>query len=92
MQHVAGGVFGLIAGMFVETLLFITRVTIAEKGFELKDKAKQKAEQAILQSSTEPSAPLPAASAIVDTISEIQNQPESPSRVRKRRVLFQPSE
>jgi hypothetical protein len=40
MQHAAGGVFGLIAGMFVETILFITRTSMADKRAERKAKAE----------------------------------------------------
>lgn len=91
MQHAAGGVFGLIAGMFVETILFITRASMAEKSFELKAKVKLKAEQAVLQSSTEVSVPLSEVQAeIPDSISEIQAEPEVPFGIRKRRGLVQP--
>ena len=90
MQHAAGGVLGLIAGMFVEVLLFITRASMAEKSSEMKAKARLKAEQVALQSSTEPSVPLSEVQPeIPGPVYEIQSEPELPFRVRKRRGLVQ---
>lgn len=89
-MHAAGGVFGLIAGMFVETILFITRASMAEKSFLMKAKAKLKAEQAVLQNSTETSVPLSEVQAETpDSISEIQAEQEVPFGIRKRRGIVQ---
>lgn len=42
MQHAAGGVLGLIAGMLVETVLFIVRASMAEKNLKSLTQAKLK--------------------------------------------------
>lgn len=42
MQHAAGGVLGLIAGMFVETILFIVRDSLEEKNMKVKLQTKEK--------------------------------------------------
>lgn len=42
MQHAAGGVLGLIAGMFVETILFIVRASLEEKNTRVKLQTKEK--------------------------------------------------
>jgi len=41
-MHAAGGVLGLIAGMFVETILFIVRASLEEKNTRVKLQTKEK--------------------------------------------------
>ena len=91
VQHAAGGIFGLIAGMFVETILFITRTSMADKRSERKAKAELKAERVGLHSSTVPSVSISEVQT-EDSVSvlEIQAEPEIPFGVRKRRGLVQP--
>jgi hypothetical protein len=40
MQHAAGGALGLVAGMFLETILFITRSSIVENNAKAKARSK----------------------------------------------------
>ncbi|CAK9875838.1 unnamed protein product [Sphagnum jensenii] len=40
--HAAGGALGLVAGMFLETILFITRSSIVEKNAKAKARSKHK--------------------------------------------------
>lgn len=97
-QHAVGGVFGLIVGMFVETILFITRVSMTEKRSEMKEKVKLKAEQSVLQSPAEQSVlqssaelALPLSAETPSLVSEIQLESEvaMPFGILKRRAPVQ---
>lgn len=88
-QHAAGGVFGLIVGMFVETILFITRVSMTEKRSEMKEKVKLKAEQSVLQSSAEPALPLSAETPSLSSEIQPESEVEMPFGIRKRRAPVQ---
>jgi len=88
-MHAAGGVFGLIVGMFVETILFITRVSMTEKRSEMKEKVKLKAEQSVLQSSAEPALPLSAETPSLLSEIQLESEVEVPFGIRKRRAPVQ---
>ncbi|KAG0564334.1 hypothetical protein KC19_8G102100 [Ceratodon purpureus] len=90
-MHAAGGVLGLIAGMLVETILFITRTSMAEKSFARKSKTELKAEQVDLDSPTESTVPLvKVKTGDIVPETEIQAELEMPFGVRKRRGVVQP--
>uniref|UniRef100_A0A7I4BDD9 ATPase, vacuolar ER assembly factor, Vma12 n=1 Tax=Physcomitrium patens TaxID=3218 RepID=A0A7I4BDD9_PHYPA len=83
-MHAVGGVFGLIAGMFVETILFITRAQMAEKRQQLRANVKAKAGKQP-PSNFEPVANTSSnASEILDYQSEIQEE-EASTGIRQRR-------
>ncbi len=42
MQHAVGAALGLVAGMFLETILFITHSSIVEKNAKAKARSKHR--------------------------------------------------
>jgi hypothetical protein len=42
MQHAAGGALGLVAGMFLDTILFITHSSIVENNAKAKARSKHR--------------------------------------------------